>query len=60
MIFLWDFLKQEVYKTRLHTVQEMKHSITVEIENIPPEMLQNVMTSTRRRAEFCLKTMEAI
>jgi hypothetical protein len=39
----------------LHTVQELKHGIQEEVERIPIEMLQGVMSDFRKRLTECLK-----
>jgi len=54
--FLWGYLKSQVFKAPApHTVQELKHRIREEVERIPVEMLQRVMSDFRTRLTECLQ-----
>jgi hypothetical protein len=54
--FLWGYLKSQVFKAPApHTVQELKHRILEEVEPIPVEMLQTVMSDFRKRLMECLQ-----
>ncbi|PNF27123.1 hypothetical protein B7P43_G08524, partial [Cryptotermes secundus] len=50
LFFLWGYLKSQVFKAAApHTVQELEHQIQEEVERIPVEMLQRVMSDFRKR-----------
>ncbi|CAI6355622.1 unnamed protein product [Macrosiphum euphorbiae] len=41
--FLWDYLKEKVFKHRPHTLEELKTRIREEIASIPVDMCQKVV-----------------
>lgn len=55
--FLWGFLKQEVYKKRFETIEELKVEITRCVELISPQMLE--ATFTRNLIERTNKCLHA-
>jgi hypothetical protein len=48
IFFLWGYLKNRVYTTRLRTMEELKQRIQDEIRGIPAEMLQRAMENLDR------------
>ena len=54
--FLCGYLKSKVFTPPPpYTIQELKHRIQEEIELIPVEMLQRVMSDVRRRLAECVQ-----
>jgi len=51
--FLWGFLKTKVYVTAPNSVDELKQSIRREINNITPNMLENVSNNIVKRIHYC-------
>ncbi|KAF7272198.1 hypothetical protein GWI33_014996 [Rhynchophorus ferrugineus] len=49
--FLWRFLKSKVYVNKPQTIQHLKDNIRREIEEIRPQMLQDVMKNALKGAE---------
>ncbi|KAF7270522.1 hypothetical protein GWI33_016527 [Rhynchophorus ferrugineus] len=49
--FLWGFLKSKVYVNKPRTIQHHKDNIGHEIEDIQPQMLQDVTTNALKSAE---------
>jgi inhibitor of nuclear factor kappa-B kinase subunit alpha len=43
--YLWGNLKQKVYKTNSHTIEELKENIRNEVSAISPGELQRVITN---------------
>jgi hypothetical protein len=41
--FLWDFLKETVYKNHLHTIKELKQEISAAVISISEENLALVV-----------------
>jgi hypothetical protein len=56
--FLWGYLKGKVYTHRPNNVTVLKQRTEEEIQNIPDDMLRNVMTDVRDRVEKCLRKGE--
>jgi len=54
--FLWGYLKNKVYTTRLRTLDELKQRIQDEIHSIPAEMLQRSMRNLNSRFQECIRT----
>ncbi|KAF7263307.1 hypothetical protein GWI33_003058 [Rhynchophorus ferrugineus] len=54
VLFLMEFLKSKVYVTKPQTIQHIKDNISHEIEEIQPQMLQDVMKNALKRAESCI------
>ncbi|KAJ3663138.1 hypothetical protein Zmor_007447 [Zophobas morio] len=52
--FLCGHLKNNVFKNRLHTIDELQQAITHEIENITPYTLQRVFDNMKRRVNMCI------
>jgi hypothetical protein len=48
--FLWGYVKDIVYKTRVTTLEELQLRIVATIETVTPEMLENIW----REIEYCL------
>ena len=53
-IFLWGYLKAEVYKHRPQTLKALKDAIREEVAAIPPEMTNKVMENFRERLRQCI------
>ncbi|KAF7285460.1 hypothetical protein GWI33_010632 [Rhynchophorus ferrugineus] len=49
--FLWGFCKSKVYVNKPQMFQDLKDKIRHEIEEIQPQMLQDVMKNTLKRSE---------
>jgi len=52
--FLWGYLKERVFKNRLHTLDELRRIITTEINFINVSVLQKVATNVVKRARACI------
>jgi len=52
--FFWGHLKSTVYKSNLHTIQELKDSISHTIAAIRITTLHWVYLSMIRRAQLCI------
>lgn len=52
--FLFGYLKNTIYRTPLHTLQELKDAITAACANITVQQLQNVFNSMKRRVGCCI------
>ena len=52
-LFLWCYLKDNVYANNPQTIEALKENIRHEIAAIFPETLRNAMENTMRRAHFC-------
>jgi hypothetical protein len=53
--YLWGNLKQKVYKTNPHTIEEQKENIRNEVSAISPGELQRVITNLVRRCQECAR-----
>jgi hypothetical protein len=57
--FLWPHLKNSIYQTPVHDLQELKLRITEKVNKINnnpgTSMLRNVIRGVRRRAHLCLE-----
>lgn len=53
--FLWGFLKQQVYKSRPQSVDELRIRITEASANITPQQLRNVTVNLRKRCNKCIE-----
>jgi len=51
--FLWGYLKHRVYVNKPNSVEELKNKITYEIQQIPPEMIHNVLEEFELRLAYC-------
>ena len=51
--FLWGYLKEQVYKHKPQTIEELKARITQIIKEIPPTMLNRVMETFKKRLNDC-------
>ena len=51
--FLWGYLKERVYKTRLVNIEDLKQRITNEMNTITVEMLRNVRDAFPLRLAHC-------
>jgi hypothetical protein len=52
--FLWGYLKNRVYTTRVRTLDELKQRIQDEIRGIPAEMLQRALWNLNGRLKECI------
>ncbi|KAF7271786.1 hypothetical protein GWI33_015370 [Rhynchophorus ferrugineus] len=52
--FLWNFLKSKVYRNKPQTIQHLKDNIRHKIEEIQPQMLQDVMKRYLKKAKSCI------
>ena len=52
--FLWGYLKSVVYKNRPRSLEELRHAIITECQNINPATLRNVKNSFAKRIRACL------
>lgn len=52
--FLFPYLKNAVFKTPVHTLDDLKERITAECERIDARMLQHVFENMKRRVNLCL------
>jgi hypothetical protein len=46
--YLWGFLKENVYKNNLHTLEELKQNTELCISNITAETLHQVASNLRK------------
>jgi hypothetical protein len=55
--FLWPHLKNSIFQTPVHNLQDFRLTITEKINEINnnPGMLQNVIRGVRRRVHLCLE-----
>ena len=53
-VFLWEYLKEKVFKHRPRSVEDLKERIQQEIDSIPPELTRRVMKSFRERLQQCV------
>lgn len=51
--FLWGYLKDKVYLNKPSSIDELKQEITAAINEITPEMLQNVFGNFFKRMNSC-------
>lgn len=52
--FLWGYLKQKVFKTRPHTLQELRERIIEEVNATPRDMCQRAVQNFRDRLQQCV------
>jgi len=48
-IFLWEYLKEKVFKHRPRSLRDLKERIRQEIDAIPPEITRRVVKNFRER-----------
>ncbi|BFZ07560.1 hypothetical protein BsWGS_10599 [Bradybaena similaris] len=53
--YLWGFLKGNVYKTNVHTIEELKEAIRNAIQEITTDTLSKVFDNMKRRVQTCLE-----
>ncbi len=53
--FLWGYVKEIVYRTKVNNLQELKERISAAIESVQVDMLEN----TWREMEFRLDALRA-
>lgn len=53
--FLFGYLKDKVSSVRLHALDELRVTITEAVNNVTPEVLQNVFENMKRRVNLCLQ-----
>lgn len=51
--FLWGYVRDNIYRTRSHTIDELKTKIQEKLESIPQVMLSNVADELERRIILC-------
>lgn len=52
--FLWGYLKNKIFRNRMHDIEELKNAITYEINQISAETLINVFENLKRRVDLCI------
>lgn len=52
---MFGFLKNSVYKDRLHTIEELQNAITNKVRSITEIELQNVFENMKRRVQRCIE-----
>lgn len=52
--YLFGRIKNNVFKNRFHTLEELKEAIERELKNITPFELEHVFESMKRRVSLCL------
>ena len=52
--FLWEHLKERVYRSKPRATEELKQSIQHEIQTVPLEMMRRAMQNFRQRLEVCI------
>lgn len=57
--FLWGYVKDEVYRTRVPDIQTLRQRITTVVESIPPVMLANTWTEIDYRLDVLRATKGA-
>lgn len=53
--YLFGYLKNRIYRNRLHNLQELEAAIVHEINNITQNDLHNVFENLKRRVNICLQ-----
>lgn len=53
--YLWGFLKGNVYKNNVHTIEDLKEAIRITIQEITTDTLQKVFDNMKRRVQSCLE-----
>lgn len=53
--FLWGYLKEKVFKSRPHTLPELRERITEEVNAIPRDMCRRAVQNFRERLHQCLE-----
>lgn len=53
--FLWGYLQHRVQLNEDETLEELRHTITAEIEEVPPHMLENVQPNMKKRLRKCIQ-----
>ena len=53
--FLFRHLKNKVFRSRLHTLEQMQNAIVQEINNIGVDALHRVYENLERRVRLCLE-----
>ena len=54
--FLWGYLKEKVFRSRPHNLEELKMRIREEIAAIPLEMCRRAAENFRHRLQQCIAT----
>ncbi len=52
--FLWNYIKNNVYKNNLKDLDNLKIKIIQEIRSIEKETLKNVFSEIEKRLSFCI------
>jgi len=50
-VFLWEYLKEKVFKHRPQSLEDLKERIHQEIDSIPPELTRRVMKNFREHLQ---------
>lgn len=55
--FVWPYLKNNVFRTPVNTIEELRERIILKVEelNNSPQILQNVFNALKRRLQICLQ-----
>lgn len=53
--FLVGYLKNTIFKNRLHNLNQLEAAIQEEVQNITPQQLQNVFNNLKNRINICLQ-----
>ena len=53
-VFLWQYLKEKVFRHRPRSLEDLKERIQQEIDSIPPELTRRVMKNFRERLQQCV------
>ena len=55
-LFLWGYVKDKVYADDPQLIQELKEKISAVIDEIEPQMCENVMGNFMKRAWSCKRS----
>jgi len=56
-VFLWGYLKENVFKHLPRSLEDLKEGIQQEIDPIPPELTRRVMKNFRERLQQCVASV---
>lgn len=52
--FLWGHVKEQVYKTQVNTVIELRERIQTALNNVPQDMILRATEAVMRRTQMCI------
>lgn len=52
--FMFGYLKNRIYRNRMHTIEELRDAIINAVQSITPQQLINVFESMKRRVDACI------